>query len=104
MDYISSQSREDSGTEVFMGLNDGTLADMIPVHDKSAHMDKAGPVFYPLLRALDFLDANGITHCDLKPENIQGVVSPFCAAHLAVSLIFATIQQCISVGVTQDVL
>lgn len=53
-----------------MGLKDGTLAHLIPAESTDAPDDIAASVCYQMLRALDYLDFQGVVHCGLKPENI----------------------------------
>lgn len=74
VDYIFSQGWEGFQAEIFMGLKDGTLKNLLldphlaQVPDRDERVAKL--VIRHMLQALDFLPVHGIVHRDVKPENI----------------------------------
>ncbi|KAL2044483.1 hypothetical protein N7G274_003188 [Stereocaulon virgatum] len=74
IDMINYQGWEDSCIEFFMGLKDGSLADIINANEFD---DKKGSrVLEHMLAALDCLAWNKILHRDVKPQNILYTRTP----------------------------
>lgn len=80
VDYIFSQGWEGPQAEIFMGLKDGTLKDLLLDPDLAHVPDRnervAKVVIRHMLQALDFLSVHGIVHRDVKPENILYTPTP----------------------------
>ncbi|CAK7213451.1 hypothetical protein SCUCBS95973_001797 [Sporothrix curviconia] len=73
IDLIWSQHWDRPEAEIFTGVKDGTLRDLVlggSYAESVTLQNLAQDMLYHMLQALDALVCNGIIHRDIKPENI----------------------------------
>ncbi|KAJ9137739.1 Serine/threonine-protein kinase 33 [Pleurostoma richardsiae] len=70
VEYLGSQDWDQPETVIFMGLKDGTLESLVENGCSVPIKDLSPTVFHHMLKAIDFLSAQGLIHRDLKPANI----------------------------------
>ncbi|KAK2798299.1 hypothetical protein FQN50_008904 [Emmonsiellopsis sp. PD_5] len=66
IDFIGHQGWGGPIVEIFMGLKEGTLQQLV----ESSSVFNVDSLFHQMLQALDYLAVKNIIHRDVKPENI----------------------------------